>query len=63
MELAGFGVQFVASVLLFLYAGRWLDARLHTAPLCLILGAFLGAAAAFYSLIRKLTGKGRGGGR
>lgn len=61
-ELAGFGVQFVVSVLLFLYLGRWLDGKLHTAPLLLILGAFVGAGAAFFSLYRKLTGKpgGRG---
>lgn len=58
-ELAGFGVQFVVSVLLFIWLGRWLDARLHTAPLLLILGAFVGAGAAFFSLYRKLTRGGR----
>lgn len=56
-ELAGFGVQFVVAVLLFLYLGRWLDGKLHTAPLLLIVGAFVGAAASFYSLIHKLTRK------
>lgn len=58
-ELAGFGVQFVVSVLLFLYAGRWLDTRLGTSPWLLLLGTFLGAGAAFYSLYRKLVGPSR----
>jgi F0F1-type ATP synthase assembly protein I len=57
-ELAGFGVQFVVSVLLFLYLGRWLDGKLGSSPLLLILGAFVGAGAAFYSLYRKLAGRG-----
>jgi ATP synthase protein I len=53
-DMAGLGIQFAASILLFLYAGKWLDGRLGTAPLFLIVGVFLGAGASFYSMYRKL---------
>ena len=53
-DFAGIGLQFAASVLLFGYAGQWLDRRLGTGPLLLIIGVFLGAGGAFYSMYRKL---------
>ena len=52
---AGLGLQLVFSVLLFLYIGRWADAKLGTAPWLLVLGVFVGAGAGFYSLIRQLS--------
>ena len=51
---AGVGIQFAAAIILFLYAGQWLDRRLGTSPIFLILGVFLGAGAAFYSMYHKL---------
>jgi len=42
-------------VLLFLLGGWWLDGKLGTEPLFLILGAFVGAAAGFYSLWHHLV--------
>ncbi|HEX4936094.1 MAG TPA: AtpZ/AtpI family protein [Gemmatimonadaceae bacterium] len=51
---AGLGIQFAASILLFLYAGQWLDRRLGTDPLFLYVGVFTGAGAAFYSMYRSL---------
>ena len=51
---AGLGLQFLGAILLFLYVGRWLDARLGTAPWLLIAGVFVGTGAGFYSLYRKL---------
>lgn len=51
---AGLGLQFALSILLFLYLGQWLDRRIGTEPLFLILGVFVGAAAAFYSMYRTL---------
>jgi hypothetical protein len=51
---AGFGVQFAGAILLFLYAGNWVDGKLGTGPLFLILGVFLGAGASFYSIYRRL---------
>ena len=51
---AGLGLQFALSILLFLYAGQWLDKKLGTSPWLLMLGVFLGAGAGFYSIYRKL---------
>ena len=53
-DFAGIGLQFAASILLFVYAGQWLDRRLGTGPWFLIIGVFLGAGGAFYSMYRKL---------
>lgn len=53
-QFAGIGLQFTASLLLFLFAGQWLDRRFGTSPVFLILGVFVGAGAAFYSMYRKL---------
>jgi ATP synthase protein I len=52
-ELAGMGVQFVVAILLCLFVGKWLDARLGTAPWLLIVGVFVGAAAATIAMYRK----------
>ncbi len=51
---AGIGVQFAVSILLFLYAGQWLDRRLHSAPWGVLGGVAVGASAAFYSMYRRL---------
>jgi ATP synthase protein I len=53
-EFAGVGLQFAVSILVFVYAGQWLDRKLGTAPWFLIGGVFLGAGASFYSMYRKL---------
>lgn len=52
--LAGMGVQFVVAILLFLFAGKWLDARLGTSPWLLIAGVFIGAAASMYAMYRRV---------
>ena len=59
---AGAGVQFVVSILLFLYIGKWLDAKLGTAPWLLMLGVFIGAGAGFYSFYRKIMAASRSNG-
>jgi len=53
-QFMGLGLQFVLSLLLFLYLGKWVDGKLGTSPLFLILGVFIGAGAAFYSMYRRL---------
>ena len=53
-RLMGLGIQFVVAILLCLYAGMWLDAKLHTAPWLMLIGALLGASAGFYSMFRVL---------
>lgn len=51
---AGFGFQLAGSILLFLYLGQWLDRRVGTEPLFLLLGVFTGLAASIYSVYRSL---------
>ena len=46
----GYGLAWALSVLLFLGAGAWLDGKLGTSPVLLVIGAFIGAGAGFYSL-------------
>ena len=53
-EFAGVGLQFAASIIVFLLAGQWLDRKLGTTPWLLIVGVFVGAGGGFYSMYRKL---------
>lgn len=53
---AGLGLQFVIALLVFLYLGQWVDRKLGTDPVFLLIGVFVGAGAAFYSMYRKLMG-------
>lgn len=48
------GLQFVAAILLFLFAGQWLDRRLGTSPVFVLAGVFVGGGGAFYGMYRKL---------
>ncbi|WP_373067654.1 AtpZ/AtpI family protein [Gemmatimonas sp.] len=52
--LAGLGMQFFASILLFVYAGNWLDRRFDSSPLCLLVGLFVGGGGTFYASYRRL---------
>lgn len=53
-EFAGVGLQFAMSIVVFMFAGMWLDRALGTSPWLLILFVFVGASAGFYSVYRKL---------
>ncbi len=46
----GYGLTWALAVMLFLGAGAWLDGKLGTSPWLLLIGAFVGAGAGFYSL-------------
>jgi ATP synthase protein I len=52
---AGLGIQFALGIILFLYLGEWIDARLGTSPAFLIGGVFLGAAGSFYKIYRRIA--------
>ena len=54
-DFAGMGMQFAVAIIVFLFAGQWLDNRLGINGLFTIIGVFLGAAAAFYNMYRKVT--------
>ena len=58
-QYAGLGLQFAVAIMVGLYLGNWLDGRLGTGPLFLVLGVFLGAGAAFYSIYKKVMGDTR----
>lgn len=49
-QFMGYGLTWALAVLLFLGVGAWLDSKIGTAPILMIVGAFVGAAAGFYSL-------------
>ena len=52
---AGHGITIAASAALFAWLGSLLDDRLGTRPIFVILGAFLGFSAGFYSMYRRLA--------
>jgi F0F1-type ATP synthase assembly protein I len=54
-DFAGVGMQFALAIIVFLFAGQWLDNRLGTNGLFTIVGVFIGAGAAFYSMYRKIS--------
>ncbi|WP_075983188.1 AtpZ/AtpI family protein [Bacillus massilinigeriensis] len=44
--------QLVGSVLIGIFAGRWLDGLVGTEPLFLIIGLLLGLATGIYAMLR-----------
>jgi ATP synthase protein I len=52
---AGVGLQFAVAIVLFVLLGQWVDRKLGTAPVFLMLGVFVGGGAAFYSLYKRIT--------
>ena len=54
-DFAGVGVQFAVAIIVFVFAGQWLDNRLGTNGLFTIAGVFVGGAGAFYSMYRKIA--------
>ena len=54
-DFAGVGLQFALAIIVFLYAGQWVDKRLGTNGLFTIAGVFVGAGGAFYSMYRRIS--------
>ncbi len=54
-ELAGFGLTMAIATALFAWLGSLLDGRLDTKPLFVLVGAFLGFGAGFYSMYSRLV--------
>lgn len=54
-RLSGHGLTIALSTGLFLLAGWWVDGRLGTTPLLTVVGALVGAAAGFYSLLQHMV--------
>lgn len=55
----GLGLTWAMATLLFLAVGWWLDTKLGTTPLLLIVGAFVGASAGFYYLYQNVVVEAR----
>ena len=53
-EFAGIGLQFALTLVIFAFLGLWLDGRLHSSPWLLLLCVFVGGAAGFYSMYRRV---------
>ena len=49
-QFLGHGLTWALAVLLFLGVGAWADSKLGTAPVLMILGAFVGGAAGLYNI-------------
>lgn len=54
-QFAGVGIQFAASLVLFLLAGQWVDRKFGTSPVFVLVGVFVGGGAAFYNTYRRLV--------
>lgn len=55
---AGIGLQFAVLILIFVFAGQWLDRRLDSQWFTIV-GVFLGAGLGFMSMYRRLTAEQR----
>lgn len=59
-QYSGLGISLVVTILLFLWAGMWLDGKFGTGVLFTLILTFIGFSAGFYSFylnIKKLTEK------
>jgi F0F1-type ATP synthase assembly protein I len=54
LAVAGLGVQFAVSLVVFYFLGQWLDRRLGTAPVFLLGCVFVGGGASFYAMYTQL---------
>ncbi len=54
LRLIGVGFFIGGSILLGVMAGLWLDSRLNTEPMLVIVGLILGITVAFYGVYRML---------
>ena len=58
--LAGLGLQWFVAVLALVYAGNWVDRKLGSAPIALLVGVFVGGGGVFYVSVRRLLASGTG---
>lgn len=54
LRLTGVGFYVGGSIVLGVFVGLWLDSRLNTTPLLVIIGLLLGLVVAFYGVWRML---------
>lgn len=49
-QFMGHGLTWALAVLLFMGLGFWVDGKIGSAPFLMVIGAFVGGGAGFYSL-------------
>jgi len=54
-RLSGIGMQFALTIVVMAFVGHWLDQRLGTLPLFLILGVLLGFIGGTISMIKRVS--------
>ncbi len=52
VQYADLGLRFALAIAIGVGGGYWLDTRMHTMPLFVIVGLFLGAASGFLTIYR-----------
>jgi ATP synthase protein I len=58
-EFATLGIEFGAVLILFSLGGAWLDRRLGSSPVLVIVGTFAGAGGGIFSMYRRLMRRQR----
>src|SRR5688572_2098523 len=58
-EFAGLGIQFAVTIVIFAFAGIWLDRRLGASPWFVIIMVLGGAGLGFWTMYRAATKKAR----
>jgi ATP synthase protein I len=48
------GIRLALSIIIGVFGGLWLDKKIHTTPLFLLLGFALGAVSGFWSIYRSI---------
>jgi F0F1-type ATP synthase assembly protein I len=48
----GLGTQLAASIILMFFLGRWLDTKLDSSPLLVLICSFIGGFAGIYNFIK-----------
>ena len=53
-EFAGVGIQFAVTIVVFAFAGIWLDDKLGTSPWMVLVLVLGGAGLGFWSMVRRV---------
>ena len=48
----GLGTQLAATIILMFFLGRWLDTKLNSTPLMILICSFIGGFAGIYNFIK-----------
>lgn len=52
----GSGMQLAVTVVAFFFIGRWIDSKMNSDPLWMLVSAFLGIALGLYAFIKTVLG-------